>query len=152
MAELKEVATKPTLSRERIGLFQHMANSHLAHIPRNHTLDDILLPGYWSSVSATLRDNDNIKAVCEDGSWVADLHVRSSAITAASVVCMNYKECNAIVRESRFDNYVLKWGGPTNKWQIIDEDTNPPTVIQKGIDDKERAVKDLLEYQKKLIA
>ena len=93
---------------------------HTAEIEQ--TLDDVLTPEYWTHVAKLLRPSDEIVVNAADRSWRAELLVRDTSRTAASVALISHAKFDtpaAPLQAEEGSGLAPNWGGPTWKWRAI---------------------------------
>jgi len=92
------------------------------------TLADMLQPEYWAHVAKSIRPGDRIEVLAADGSWFAELFVRSSGLNEVRAT---------VLREVQFDKavpvalpqteYEVKFAGAA-KWRVIRRSDNASMV------------------------
>ncbi len=96
---------------------------------------ELLIPGYWANVAASLRPGDEIIVIPEDGAWRSHLIVRAAAKVEATVQQLSLVMLGDPVEE--LDGpYKLAFRGRA-KWGIVMVATGE--VLKDGIETKEAA-------------
>jgi len=137
------------LTRDAFGLWQHKRQTHNAYIPHGVTFEETLDPFFWSFVATSIRDNDRIEMVAEDGTWMATCHVKLATTRTVSLEKLNYIEFDSTQQVYAVDDWLVKWNGPSHKWVYID-----PTgeIVEKGYSSEADAMKALTLYRRKIAA
>jgi len=151
-AKSTQVSSLPRFQLQRdFHLAQHKRRVHLAIVPENVTIDDVLKPGYWKNVAAKLAPFDIIEILAEDGTWEAELRVTRCEEQWAKVVVRHgpLQLETADKPETEASGYTLKWSG-ARKWRIIRD--NDGAVIKEDLPTKGAAQVELDELLKKLPA
>src|SRR5947209_8355484 len=98
------------LGPERLKWAEYERNVHVANPGEGITLQDLLRPECWASVTNILRPWSHIEVRAEDGSYYAELLVTGVDRSWAKVEVLNFKELTtkdvaltAATRESKYE-------------------------------------------------
>ena len=105
---------------------------------------ELLEPGYWSNVAATLRPGDEIIVIPEGGAWRSHLIVRAAAKVEATVQQLSLVMLGEAVDEL-IGAYKLAFRGRA-KWGIVMQSTGE--VLKDGIETKEAAAAWMASHMK----
>jgi hypothetical protein len=96
-------------------------NNEWSIVPDDGTaFDDVLVPVYWTNVARKLKPGDLIKVHAPDGSYYAELYVRSAERLAASVVVLNKMDFgSADAAEVGGDDLTVKWRNHKALWGVV---------------------------------
>lgn len=154
--EQQEIQLAPGIAN--LGPIEQFNLRHQAKIPRGVTKDDILKPSFWAHHAIRLRPHDEIKAVAEDGTWIAYLTVLDCSRNWARVQMLaHYTLTSTDVSLTQASNeevnteaqkYEIKFRGPL-KFSLIRKSDG--AVIEEGIATKDEAEKRLDAYARKLV-
>lgn len=98
--------------------------------------EDLLKPTFWAHVARTLRPFDRIEVMAHDGSWYAELIVRSTTSLDATVGLIKFTEF-VEPPVSGADDYDVVWKGPAAKFCIIRIEDK--VRVKDGFENKELA-------------
>lgn len=104
-----------SLERGRWSGLEYKCRQFQATIPQEHTIEQIMIPAYWSIVANELTPYNEIRALAEDGSWVAYLIVNEVGTNYARVTL------DRMIEMDRFD--------PNVKEKV---DTSDYRVVYRG--------------------
>jgi len=147
--EVKKKERPQSLRRESFGLFQHKRQIHNAYIPHGVTFEEAMHPFYWSFVARSVRDNDRIEMVAEDGTWMASCHVKAATTNSVNLVKIQYIKFQAQERAYAIDDWTVKYNGPSHRWVFIDP---LGEIVDKGFKTEHDAMKALTQYRHKIAA
>jgi hypothetical protein len=105
------------------------------------TLADMVKPEYWAHVASYIKKpGSRIEVFTEDGTWWAELYVRSVKEQAINVyvlrsVVFDQDEQKPEVVDGK---YTVKWSGPVAMWRVIRSSDN--AVVAEGLE-KDQAIK-----------
>jgi hypothetical protein len=130
-----EVPTeKPILpvKPSEFGLAQHQYRVYNAFVPVGMGKKDLARAGLWDHVAAQLQMFDEVRAVAEDGSWVATLIVTFKHANKVLLAVTGFTVLEKISYEeqSGLNKYTVKQRG-VKKWCIIDNSDG--TVVDELI-------------------
>lgn len=111
--------------------------------------DDLLRPGYWTHVAAKLTPGDIIEVHAVDGSYYAELYVRSTSKLEALVAVLakyEFTTAESIVAPG----YATKWRGPARRWGVVRIDDG--SVVRDGFQTEDLAAGFLLDYRRSMAA
>lgn len=108
-------------------------------VPEDGTAyEEILEPSYWTHIAERLRPNDRIEVFAEDGSYFAELIVRSSTRLSAKVQELRKVQLGEVEGASPMSGFDVMWRGPHHKHAVIRLKDKVP--LQTGFDTREAAV------------
>lgn len=99
--------------------------------------DTILEPTYWSHVAKMLRPGAHIEVFAENGSYWAELLVRSASALAANVIVLRRYDLGPISKEDG-SLFFVEYRGPLIKHAVVRKRDN--VVVQGGFDMPEGAM------------
>lgn len=106
----------------------------------NVTFEEVQKPEFWAHVAKPVKAGDRIEVVAADGSWFAELYVRSSAAQSLNVAVMRYcdfsKKSEVEEPAKTEPEYEVKFAGRA-KWRVMRKSDN--AVMIEGLDTKEQA-------------
>lgn len=83
------------------------------------TADDLLKPDFWVHVSARMKARERVEVHAQDGTWCADLIVRSASRVGAVMALLAFHDFAAAKsNDAELDDYEIKHRGP-RKWSAI---------------------------------
>jgi hypothetical protein len=109
----------------------------------------LLEPGYWAHVAAFLKPNDRIEVLAEDGSYFAELIVRSTQRVSVVVTLLRKVDLESAAAEQEDAEFAVKFRGAA-KWSIVRTKDN--AVVKEHIPTRKDAERDLGDYLKALAA
>lgn len=114
------------------------------------TLEDTLAPSYWTHVAGKLTPNDIIEVHAVDGSYYAELYVRSVSRLEASVAVLAKYEFNQTDAPAFDADYEVKWRGPARRWGVIR--VKDKAVVRDGFQTQDLAAMFLMDYRRSVAA
>lgn len=98
--------------------------------------EDMFDPSFWAHVALKLKVDDLIQVKPADGSWWAELLVRSKGRVSVTVAELR-KVDFADAKQSSGDEgqYEIKWRGPNAKWSAVHKVTK--AIAVEGLETKE---------------
>ncbi len=103
----------------RFAAAQGARNIHRYIMPREDQLADLLETDYWGHVQARFNVNDRIEVNPDDGSFYAELMVRSTTFGYVVTAVINFVEFDGPVNKLTVpEEYLIKFDGPYLKWQV----------------------------------
>jgi hypothetical protein len=121
--------------------------------PAGTTLDAMLKPEYWVHVSKRLRPWDLIEVHSEDGTWFAELIVRSTGTGVARVAVkshIEFKDGSAGMPDGvSLAGHEIKWRGRA-AWGVVR--LSDAAVLKSGLATKEDGLVWLTEHLRNLAA
>lgn len=142
MADQTEAKTEPAKVRKI-----HPSRCKLAEGARNIwqivpeegvSFDDLLDPAYWTHIADRLRPTDRIEVVPEDGSYFAELLVRSQGRMTAKVVVLRKVDLGAPEASAPTLGFDVLWKGAHHKHAVVR--LRDKSVMQAGFEAKEAAL------------
>ena len=98
---------------------QGARNIHRYIMPREDHFADLLETDYWGHVQARFNINDRIEVNPDDGSYYAELMVRSRTLGYVVTAVINFVEFDGPVSKLTVpEEYLIKFDGPYEKWQV----------------------------------
>lgn len=127
----------PMLREGRIKLIEFARQTH--HIVPEHgtKFDDILKETYWSMVAYKLKPCDLIEVHAEDGSYYAQLYVRSCGRNWAKVSPLMIAKFEDDVATPGDAEYKVEWKGPHRRFSVLRISDNE--IIKDGFELREQA-------------
>jgi hypothetical protein len=119
---------------------EYFRKSFTILLERGTTLDDVLKPTYWVNVGMRLKPLQQIFVHPDDGTWYAELIVRSATPRSARVSVVHHKEFTDPLAEELADFEIKHRGGAG--WSAIRR--SDKTVVVERLPSKE-AVHDWLK-------
>ena len=118
----------PTLDRIRFKSAEYAFQIHSAIIPKEHTIEDVVQPEYWSVIagSGLLRDGDEIRMVWETDTRLVRAFVIQTGRTWAHIkILENYDLQQQVdqVLPKEASKYEVFWRGRQHRWGIRDRKT-----------------------------
>ena len=103
----------------RFAAAQGQRNIHRYIMPREDALADLLETDYWGHVQARFNINDRIEVNPDDGSFYAELLVRSTTFGYVVTAVINFVEFDGPVSKlTAPEEYLISFDGPFEKWQV----------------------------------
>ena len=138
-------------NRVQIGSAGHFWSTYQAVADEAHTLEDVVSPDYWAHVasSRSLRINDIFEVRSETGAWAADLIVIDAGHRSVKMALKwsDLAESPRVPDEGlKFVSVAFK--GAVKKHCIIRRADNE--IIKEGIALKADALRDAVEYEKRM--
>ncbi len=98
---------------------QGARNIHRYIMPREDELADLLETDYWAHVKASFNVNDRIEVNPDDGSFYAELMVRSTSLGYVVTAIINFVEFDGPASKLEAPKeYLIGYDGPYLKWQV----------------------------------
>jgi len=135
------VPVKPS----EFGRAQHTYTSHNAIVASGTKEKDLTKADLWDHVAYQLKMYDEVRAIAEDGSFVATLIVTFKHANKALLTVTNFTKLETVSfeEEAGLDRYSVKQRG-VKKWCIIDN--NDASVVEELIPTQAEAYKKLEEF------
>lgn len=111
----------PAIHPSRMKLREHAYNEWAFTIDKGVTPDDLLVPGYWAHVAANLRQQDEIRALADDFSWVARYIVQEVGVAFAKVLLMSKTDLQPLSSTGELvtlPGYTIEHVGIHAKWRV----------------------------------
>lgn len=116
----EEVKRSPTMHPTRMKLAEYERQEWIANAEIGHTVEDCLVPAYWSHMAAQMNPYDHIEVRAEDGSWVADLMVIAVDRSWAKVVLRQKFDLVAVDSMPTSElQHKVEWKGPQHRFCVI---------------------------------
>ena len=115
-------------------------------VPYEALLED----AYWAHVADKLRPMDRIEVLPEDGSYFAELIVRSAGRLYADVAELRKVMLDTAATASPDNRYEVRWKGPHHKHAVVR--IADGSVMQAGFDNKDGAMHWLSQNMRSLAA
>ena len=115
------------------------------------SIEDVMEPGAWATVSPKVRPWDRIDVIAEDGSYVAELFVVQVSKLWVRTALVNFTDLSKENRsedDGSDDLHLVKWRGPSAKFCVMRKADN--SVVSEKHESKEDASKSMLDYEKAL--
>jgi hypothetical protein len=135
---------KSPLTTACYGLAEHTFRRHSVIPPANYTTADLESPITWAHLRTKFKMHDEIRAIAEDGSWIANL-----LVVAADNGVVRVKELFRLpidlgaVAKAEQHRYVVQQRG-SQGWCVVDTEEN--RVIRQGCKAKSDAEKQLEDH------
>lgn len=128
---------------------EHVRRHWVADIPSGMDLEAATTPSYWAHHTRTLRPNDLIEVVCEDGSWEGLLRVMFVGQTEVKVSVI-YKIDHAVSEEGEefSETHEIVWKGPKLQFAVLHKGTG--NVVKDRLYPKSEAFNYLRNHLKAL--
>jgi hypothetical protein len=141
----QEPKTISPVIRTNWGLATHRFQHYDCTLPAGIEKDDLTKTGLWNHVAHQLSMWDEIRAIADDGTFVAELIVVYKFGNQVKCQLMHYTELQKIelATQSDIGRYHIKQRGQ-DKWCIVDRKTGE--VIRKGIGTETLALKELSTF------
>lgn len=108
------------LSTARMKAAEYERREYVVTVEHGVTIEDVQKPAFWQHVAAKLRPWDHIEVRADDESFYAELLVRSMGKGWAVVSLLSHVELAKKEPEAEPGaDFLVKWGGPHNKHQVI---------------------------------
>jgi len=101
--------------------------------------DDLLRPEYWAHVSKRLPPLSEIRAICQDGTWMADYIVLNSGPNWAKVMKLAEWRLDDSAPAAVTGEYEIEWAGPVHKWRVVRSVEGKKDVLKYGFADEAAA-------------
>lgn len=115
-------------------------NQFVVVLPEGMGMPEVLKPGFWKNCCLKMKLLDTIKVVPNDGTWMAELMVRSVSRTEAVMGVINYVDFSkqvipGAVSVSASEDLQVIYTGLKRKWAIFkmreSQDVNGQPVKKK---------------------
>jgi hypothetical protein len=146
-AKKKVVDIKP--SQFSLTEFQRQSITIIAK--PDQSIDDVMEPGAWATVSPKVRPWDRVDVIAEDGSYIAELFVVQVSKLWVRTALVNFTDLSKEDRSAdngKNDIHEVKWRGPSAKHCVVRKSDG--SVISEKHESKEDAHKSMLDYEKAL--
>ena len=126
------------------------------------TVEDLLVPEYWTHVAKKFNPHDVIEVVPEDGSFFARLFVVDNANLWARVKLLEHfefiapaeaaksaeksKTIEAVIHDSPYE---AKWCGPAGKWKALSK-SNGDAISDESFSSRDLAELFIVNYSKRV--
>lgn len=116
----------------RFQLAEHVIQGWAVMVEHGTTMEDVLKPEFFAHVSRALRPFAKISVLADDGSFYAELLVKSAGATWANVVALNVVDLTGVAapQAEPTSGYSVGFGGPHHKWRVLQVGANEP--LSKG--------------------
>jgi len=153
--EEKSTNNNPTFKKEQkpalpvrpteFGRAQHQYTRHNAVIPTGMGKDDLTRSDLWDHVAHQLSMYDEVRAIAENGSFVAQMIVTFKHANKVLLEITSFTQLEKVSFEEQagLDRYNVKQRG-VKKWCIIDN--NDGSVVEELIPTQAEAYKKLEEF------
>lgn len=121
MVEQTKDAIEPVkLLEHNFKLAETMHNTWFVTAPESVTIEDVLVPEFWTHCARMLRPCDEIKVYSESGKFRLHLHVRAVSRVAARVDVLSRHEfkVEGSAVEVLGDKYTVKWRSPQSRYAV----------------------------------
>ena len=122
------------INDKAFGAARHMTNDHIANVPYETTLEDVLHPQFWSCVASRMRAGEFIKVLPEGMEWGAELIVVHATPISAQVKLWHHVVLTEAVK-FQHDDYRIERDG--RWWKVFRNADN--VMIGKAQPSKEEA-------------
>lgn len=130
---------------ERFSTAQHARNIHRFILPKGDTLDDALETDYWVHVAMKIGALDRIEINPDDGSFYAELLVRSNQFgMVVTAVIAHVKFDESVAERQPSSAFTIEDKGPHLKWCVKEHDK----VLISQLQTQEVAASWLRDYRK----
>lgn len=149
MSEVQEVKQpeRAPVSLARYSMFEHTNATHVITAEPGTTLEDLLVPNFWSFVAVRFHPRDKIHVNWEDGSAYAELLVLDRNRISASVDVLIHRTYGPSVPFATVDGWEVKFRGPHKKWSVINQKSRQ--VLHEGLETEAEAMSALARHLKK---
>ena len=104
----------------RMKLAEYERQEWIANAEHGHTVEDLMVPGYWAHMAAQMNPYDHIEVRAEDGSWIADLIVIQVDRNWAKVMLRaKFDLVAAEALPSGQAQHKVEWKGPQHRFCVI---------------------------------
>lgn len=141
------------LDRARFHLAEHYQQHYVAVVPQGTDPRSLEDPAFFSNVAFMCRAAGRIFVECEDGTWLADLYIRSVGPQFVMAKLLQVWDMSdfappeaAAAPTAVFAGYKVGWSGRHTKWRVVRESDN--AIIHSGEDSREAAEGWLREHMK----
>lgn len=115
------------------------------------SIEDIMEPTAWATISPMLRPWARVDVIAEDGSYVAELFVVQVSKLWVRTALVNLTDLSGEDQkedDGSNDPYYVKYRGTIKKYCVVRraDDSN----VSEGMDSREDASKSLIDYEKAL--
>lgn len=141
---------KQQINPSRVKGIEFIQRAYFATAEAGTPFDALLDPGYWSHAAAQFTPYTKITAICEDGSFYAELLVISCDRTWAKVVPLIHKPLTtadvSLTESGRAPEFEIYWRGPQLKFAVKRKADS--AVIKDGLQTRDEADAWLKDYVK----
>lgn len=131
--ELKPVAS---LAESDMTLAEHAGLRYRVTPKPGVEPESLLRPEYWAHVSKKLPPLTEIRAICQDGSWLADYVVLNSGMNWAKVMLLQKWRLSDSAPTQSIGDYSVEWAGPVHKWRISRSVNGAKDILKHGLPDE----------------
>ncbi len=132
-------------------LLQHAHQTHVAAIPTGVPIEYLEDTAMWPNVAGKFRNFDRVEIEAMDGSMFARGIVTAVSGTRAKVRITEYHKLATVnAPEIRMNGYIIRNGGFSRKWMLVDEETGH--VLKEGLDSQSQAIQHLQDHIKSMNA
>lgn len=128
-----------------------------AKIPHYNTLEDIMLPEFWSNIAGQMRVGDRIECYAEDGTYFVELMVTAVAertpTKPANWVKVFLMRNVPLIEKTKLavpEGFTVKFRGPTAKWCVLRE-PDGDVVVEKQASQTD-AIREFFKIKDKMVA
>jgi len=151
---MEQVKAVP-IDRTRFHLAEHYQQCYVVVVPQGTDPRALEDPAFFSNVAFMCRASGRIFAECEDGTWIADLYIRSVGpqyvmAKILSVWDMSDYKPESELQTSEVSGYKVQWSGMYTKWRVVR--LSDKAIVSKDIETKELAEAWLHEHLKAIAA
>lgn len=143
---------KPTVRQTHSGRFQlaeHIIQGWAVMVEDKTTIEDVLKPEFFAHVARALRPFAKISVLADDGTWYAELLVKSAGSNWANVVPLQIVDLRGVAAAVvPADAYAVGFGGPHHKWRVIRNSDSE--LVSKGHESEALAKAWLVDHLKAL--
>lgn len=139
----------PALHPSRFALAEHKFNRWAIIQPAGEAFEEVLKPGYWAHVGASLRIGDEIRVINDEMNVYARLLVVTCERLWANVHVLDFQPIEAAT-EGGSSEYSVKveWAGPHDKHRVFRMRDGQKDVLSAKHETKELALKWAAEHMK----
>lgn len=149
MGQAKRKAVHIKKSQMKETVFQRQSLTVIAD--PGQTIEDIMDPNAWATVSPHVSQWAQVHVIAEDGAYIAELFVVQVSKLWVRTVLVNLTDLSKEDRsedDGSEDLHFVKYRGTIRKWCVVrkEDDSN----VAEGMESREDAVKSMLDYEKAL--
>lgn len=146
MEAVKEVKMVP-LGPGRMKSDEYMRVNYDVYVPVGTRPEDIENPDFWSLYAEKFTNHyDELRVICDDGSWLARCIVLQHARTWAKVKILETFKLDQVEDYGESDAYEVAWKGPVNKWCVLRKSDGD--ILKKQLPSREDAHTWMTEHEK----
>lgn len=128
------------IMQDRFKEAAYARNVFAATPPAGTTLEEVLVPSYWTHITRQLHVGDRIEVTPEDNTWFAVLFVTNIVGNDATVVpVLNTPLVEQAPADTPGNWYKVTWRGTTHKHSVVRIADNE--IMKEGFASKAEAVK-----------